>query len=450
MRGVSRKLRKIGRAAHEVGTWDPLDLLDDPHDRRHRWSSDEPDRPRDLEGYARQRGLNWSRDGKLLTFHCIHEWAEDVNLNTTRGMLAGTSYGVLGHQLRDVKVRTSGPGPDGQITAGTAAHIREGHTFVATLVPETKRTLVAATAYAAQLGVDRHGIVLEPLENDRTWRRDLHARGDRAVFDAIWNGPVAERMRAAHSWGEPGRLARRPTAGGKLDVRAGIVSLWVPGYLEDPAALDDLVDLTFAFAAEVRALCAARVTIAPFAEPLPAPAGWTGSGKAHEQLVQSLDKAKTKKVRKGLAPRDDLLDPGDREDERWAGLRDFAAGYAGKRGLQLEDGDAFERAFPTLPYTGWAQFAARGTMRDSTPYRIALSAQRPFIWEPAYAAAGAVAVAPVAPGRPDQPLWADAATGCTHAVTDGLYTVAAYAPVPEVGHRQLDLVTQELQKALAA
>ncbi len=314
----------------------------------------------------------------------------------------GGAYGVLGHQVRDHKIQEASYDPDGRSSGGVAARIREGHTFVATLAPETRATLVAATAYAAQLGCDGHGVALEPLENDRNWRRDLHPSGDRALFDAIWNGPAAERLRSAYPWGGPGSLGRHPAPGGKFDVRAGIVSVWAPGYIEDSAQLDSLVDLALAFAAELRVLCAPHAAAAAFADPLPPPPGWTGRGKAYDSLMKSLDKAPMKRARRGLAPRDDVLGAGQREDERWAGLRDFAAGYAAKRGLDLEDGDAFGHAFPDLPYTGWAQFAARGSLHNGKAYRVAMTAQRPFLWQASFASGGAVAVAPAGarhPGR---------------------------------------------------
>lgn len=444
----ARRLRKLGRAAEDALQWDPLDLAENPYDRRNVWSSDAPGPPQDLDAYASERGLRWSREGALLPFHCIHAWGDGTNLNTTRGPLSGRAFGVLGHQRREHEVQGGFKDASGTPSGAKVAHIREGHTFAATLVPETRRTLVAAAAYASQLSCDAYGVTLEPLENDRTWRLDLHPRGERALFDAIWNGPSAESLRAAYPWGEPGRLIRRPAPGGKFDVRGGIVSVWAPGYLEEPAELDGLIELLFGFAAELKAVCAPRVKTESFDDLLPPPPGWTGQGKAFDTLSKSLDKAKSKRVRRGLAPRDDLLDPGEHEDERWAGLRDFAAGYCKKRDLQLEDGAAFDRAFPELPYTGWAQFAGRGSIRGGKPYRVALAAQRPFVWQPAFATGGAVAVAPETHGAPDEPLRTDATTGCLHAVSGGLRSVAFYNPIPEIGYRELDLVTAELERAL--
>jgi hypothetical protein len=439
---------KVRRAIEDVATWDPLDLTEDPYDRKNVWSSDAPGAPGDLRRYAEGRGLAWTRDAQLWTFNCIHAWGEGVNLNTCRGALRDGTYGLLGHQLRDHKVQGTADDGAGASSGAVVARIREGHTLVATLVPETRTTLVAATAYAAQLGCDGHGVTLEPLDNDRGWRREIHPSGDRALFDAVLGTSAAERLRPTYPWGSPGRMTRRAAPGGKLDVRAGIASVWAPGFLEDPAELDGLVDLALAFADELHGLCAPRVSTAPFGEPLPAPSGWTDRGKAHDTLGRSLEKAPTKRVRRGLAPRDDVLGAGRREDERWAGLRDFAAGYAHKRRLELEDGDAFGDAFPGVPYTGWAQFAARGELRAGTPYRIALTAQRPFLWQPAFAAGGAVAVAPVPPGTPDEPVRPDSATGCLHAVTQGLRSVVTYDAITALGHDHLDLVAAELERAL--
>ncbi len=440
-------MRRVGRA---IQGEDPLELFErreDPGDRTRSWSSDAPPDPGDLQRYAEQRGLSWNRDARLTTFGCLHAWGEGLNLNTTRGILPGGTYGLLGHQKREHVVQGTFDDGHGASSGGVVARIGEGHTYVATLVPESRRTLVAASAYAAQLGCDAYGVTLEPLESDRGWRRELHPLGDRARFDAVWAGPAAERLRAAYPWGDSGRRGRT-APGGKLDVRAGIASVWAPGYLEDPTALDGLVELALAFAAEVRFVCGRHASTATFDEPLPPSPGWTTAGKAHDTLARSLEKAKTKRVRRGLAPRDDLVEPGLREDERWAGLRDFAAGYARKRDAALEDGDAFGRAFPALPYTGWAQFAVRGTLTGGTPYRVALTAQRPFLWQPAFATGGALAVAPVPSGVTDEPLRADPATGCFHAVTGGLRTVTTYDDIGALGHRHLDLVTAELQRAL--
>ncbi len=442
-------LRKAGRAARDAANWDPLDLAEDSFDRRNCWDSDWPDGPKSLERYAQQRGLRWNPESNLLTFGCLHAWGEGVNLNTARGIHPNGRYGVLGHQKREHKVQGTGYDSEGGRGGAVTARIREGHTFAATFAPETRRTLVVATAYAAQLGCDPYGVTLEPLENDQDrWRRDLHPLGDRALFDEIWSGPAAERLRASFPWGPSSGLNRRPAPGGKLDVRAGIVSVWAPGFLDDPTQLDSLVELAFAFADELRALCAPHAPGAPFDTPLPPSPGWGAPGKAHDTLAKSLDKAPVKRVRRGLAPRDDLVEPGLREDERWAGLRDFAAGYAAKRGLTLEDGDAFGRAFPALPYTGWAQFAARGALRGGQPFRVALTAQRPFLWQPAFAYGGAVAVAPVRPGTPDQPVRVDDASGCFHAVTGGLHSVARYDTVPNLAYEQMDVVTAELARAL--
>ena len=445
---MAKWFRGAGRAARDAANWDPLDLLEDSFDRKNHWDSDWPDDPDSLQRYAGQRGLSWSPDAQLLTFGCLHAWGEGVNLNTTRGVMPNGIYGVLGHQKRESKIQGTAYSNEGAPGGAVAARVREGHTFAATFAPETRMTLVAATAHAAQLGCDPYGVTLEPLENDRNWRRALHPLGDRELFEVIWNGPAAERLRAAYPWGPPARLSRRPTAGGKFDVRAGIVSVWAPGFLKDPEELDALVEIAFAFADELRAICAPRAPTVAFNERLPSSPGWSGKGKAYDTLIKSLDKAPTKRVRRGLAPRDDLLGAGLREEEGWAGLRDFAAGYAAARGLTLEDGDAFGRAFPALPYTGWAQFAARGELREGVPYRVALTGQRPFLYQPAFAIGGAVAVAPARPGTPDQPVRTDAATGCFHAITGGLRSVARYDSVPTLAYHHLDLVTAELERAL--
>jgi len=359
----------------------------------------------ELSQYARARSLLWDAQLRPAPFDCLFDPDPAGNRNTVQGLLRGRTYGVLAHRRR------------GHPLHGGSV-VREDSTFAAVLVPETKATLVA---FSADLALDGGCAV--------------HPRADRATIDALWHSGAMGRART-------GQHGSR----GVVDVRAGILSVWTPGYLVHDDALDHLVDLTVDLAAAARAAYSRTDVLPRFDEALPPPSGWTRPGRPQEWLVPAL--ASTSGPRFGLRSgrQAGVPDAGAHEVGRWAAVRDFAAGYASTRGLALEDGRAFDAAFP-VPVGGWAQFACAGRHRG-LPFRVAVTAQRNYLWEPRRSPAGIVAVAPApADARDSWPMLVPG-SGVLAGTWRGLRYVVDYAAGMNVSYADLDRVVAHLHRTV--
>jgi hypothetical protein len=196
------------------------------------------------------------------------------------------------------------------------------------------------------------------------------------------------------------------------------VSLWTAGHQTDPTGLDNLAQGTISAAGFARSVCASAVEPASFETPLIKPLGWTGVSQSRpERLNDALAQA----IAAGAAADPaQLLDAGASEEGAYAGLRDFARAFAEPRGLRIEDGAAFDRAFPHLPFTGWTQVAFSGRLTDGRALRLAVSAQRPYVADPRVASGAVLGVSPAAPGTAEQGLAHDPSLGAFTAVSGGL------------------------------
>lgn len=407
------------------------------------WSSRAAPTPPDLESYATSRGLTWGRERRLMPFNCLFDFEDGVNLNTMAGVLPGGEHGAIGHRLL---------GRDYRNVNNEKHKIRESATFAAVMVPETKTTLVALNLRAAQVVVDAtFGIPLERIEDEHDWRIDRHERTDATRFSSMWNGELGAWLRARYGWGPERGLLGMPEAGGRLDVRAGIVSLWAPGYLTDPQALDELAEGAATVARQLRQLCHAAPRSAAFEEPLAPPRWVLPSPQRPSCLDEAVVAASPKRIDKfagGPANYQHILDPGGCELYAHAGVRDFARSYAEARGLAMEDGRSFDLAFARLPFSGWTQCAWRGTGTGGA-YRLAVSAQRPYLVDVGAASGAIVGLAPARPATPDRPLRFDADLGAFTAVVDGLQLVWVSHSGMSVNHEQLDAVRAKLDGVMA-
>jgi hypothetical protein len=365
--------------------------------------------PDPLEAYAAARGLKWSREAALRPWAALFGADEDENWNTMRGTLPGGASGVMGHRVTGVRERG---GEDRQMRRSF-----EPATFAAVLAPETKATLGALEARQCRTYVDYdHGVRLGERAGAGGWTVGTGPRTDEATLSALWDGPVGEWVRATFP-------------GGRLDVRAGIASLWMPGFVSDPAVLDGLgASIAWAGAA-LRTLCSAPAP--PWDQSLPAPPAWGAPGKRRDDLGQAVDKAGGR-VRADSPEVDaHVFDPGATADGVYAGVRDFAAAYAQARGLTLEDGRAFDLAHRGLPFPGWAQCVWRGD-----GLRLVLTAQRPLSRVVATTVQGAVAV--IVPSGGDEPLHFDDGRKLWVATGDGFRTAWTTHRNLEVTHATLD------------
>jgi hypothetical protein len=380
-----------------------------------------PAEPEDLEDYATARGLMWSREAALRHYGALFGAEEGENFNTMRGLLPGGAFGVMGHRVTGVRERG---GADQQMRRSF-----EAATFAAVFVPESKATLSAVEARQCRCYVDYdHGIALEEAADEHGWTIGSSPRTDPAALAAVWNGEIGQWVRSSYP-------------GGRLDVRAGIVSLWLPGYVMDPGALDALGQGIAWAAGAIAAVCARSTSPAAWDAALPAPPAWDAPGARSDDLARAIDGAGGR-VRYDSPEIDaHVFDPGATTENVYGGVRDFAASYAETRQLALEDGRSFDLAYPMLPFPGWTQCVWRGTRGDGAVHRLALSAQRPLSRTNPAAVSGAIAaISPRSPGTPEQVLEWDATRRLWTATVGGLQLEwRAYRNL-EVTHAALDEV----------
>jgi hypothetical protein len=384
-----------------------------------------PAEPEDLEGYATARGLTWSREAALRHYGALFGAEKGENFNTMRGVLPGGAFGVMGHRVTGVRERG---GADHQMRRSF-----EAATFAAAFVPESRATLSAVEARQCRCYVDyEHGIALEEVADEHGWTIGSSPRTNPEALAAVWSGEIGQWVRSAYP-------------GGRLDVRAGIASLWLPHYVMDPAALDALGQgITWA-AGAIAAVCARFTSPAAWDAVLTAPPVWDAPGTRSDDLARAIDDAGGR-VRYDSAGIDaHVFDPGATTENVYSGVRDFAASYAGARRLVLEDARTFDLAYPMLPFPGWTQCVWRGALSDGTVHRLALSAQRPLSrTNPGIVSGAIVAIARALPGAPDQPLEWDPTRKLWTAALGGLRLVWTTYRNLEVTHAVLDDVVAEL------
>ena len=355
--------------------------------------------PPGLPAYAEAHGLAAAAPGAATGFDSLLSPDAGENGGVYTGLLGGRTYGAIGHRL---------------LRAGDLA---EAGTFAAVLVPETKRTLVALDARAGTVPLDP-GVALGPPEAAEGWDVSLHSAADRSLFDELWQGQL-------------GQWLRPNLPGGRLAVGAGVVSVWAPDYLGDRDALDRLVQAALSAGAFAQAVCAPATEPASFDAPLIKPLGWTGPAAGRPDALRA-----------ALAPggdADHLLDPGTTESGAYAGLRDFARAYAEPRGFRIEDGAAFDRAFPGLPFPGWTQVAFSGRLPDGRALRLGVSAQRPYVQNPAAAPGVVFGVSPAATAADHGPEH-DPAADLVAGVRAGLRCLWRPFTGMDVGHRAIDAI----------
>ena len=322
-----------------------------------------PPEPSSLEAYAASRGLTWSWDMRSMPYGCVLGQEDGDNFNVIRGRVGGGGFGLLAHRVLHEVFNPSD---------GRAYVTHEPMTMASTFAPETKATLMAATYSDALADPDyehflissRSGITSGSLVSGSYWRVVTvpAKRFDISASDALWAGPIGEWVR-----GFPGAM---------VDVRAGIVSFMRPGHITDEATLDHLADSVVWLASTLREHCLPYTTRVPFDAALPEPSAWGDpSRKAPDDLAEAVSKARPRMSI--TAGGTEMLDPGSQDEKAFRGVRDFAHGYASKRGLVLEDPRTFDKSFPSLPFGGWAQIVWRGALRDGRPYRLVVERAAP-------------------------------------------------------------------------
>jgi len=383
-----------------------------------------PDPPADLAGYAQSRGLTWTRETALRPWSALYGAEEGDNLNTIRGVLPSGVRGVLGHRVTGMRTHA------GETTAKRTMYSAE--TYAAVLVPETKATLTAVEARGCDGRVDyADGVPL--LDSDGDWMED-----DRSVEWTVGTGRLADQRLWAEIWDGPlGARVRASYPGGRLDVRAGIVSLWAPGFVTDPGALDALAHDVTEIATGIREHCLRSSPPPAWDTALPAPATWQDARNRHDDLGAAINQAIGRVWMGTPAAASHIFDPGAAaDDEIYAGVCDFAVTYAQARGLTLEDGRSFDRAFGSVPLAGWTLCAWRDGAR-----RLVLTAQRPVLPSAKRAVGALAVVGPVADGTPDHDLVIDEPSKVWTQVSAGLR-------VAWVTHATLDLTHARLDERL--
>jgi hypothetical protein len=301
-----------------------------------------------LEAYAATRGLEWLDRQSVAGLQAAIPSFAEYRFNVARGVLPGGRFGVVFHQLLEVPV-TRRPNISGTLH-GTRVRVgrwwrpglpsRTDLPFVGAFLdpPADPRPPAAFDSHA--VWIPTTSVAVNVPETALTYfltridRRDRHA-----PFDFPHQQRLADgwRLRAHAPVPDPGidailaRHADDPYFA--VHVLRGTVIVRRNGFLADPDAL----------AADACAIADALARAAPsaprpFAAPLPAP-------HSHHPEVTP-------------------------------GWREGYARLAHRLGLELEDADAYHRAFPALGVPGRAVAVMRGELAPGVLGRLVYSAER--------------------------------------------------------------------------
>ncbi|MBE2318905.1 hypothetical protein DVA67_023230 [Solirubrobacter sp. CPCC 204708] len=299
-----------------------------------------------LAPHAAAHGLQWLDRQAAAGFAAAIPSFPEYRFNIARGVLPGGRHGVVFHQLLEVPV-TKWPNISGKLH-GTKVKLGGGRWWLPnrTDIPFIGAFLDLPTDDRPPAAFDSHAVWIPtttvainvpetalPYFLTRIDRRDKHAPFDFPHRQALANG---WRLRAHGPVPDPridavlARHADDPYFA--VHVLRGTVIVRRNGFLADPDALArDACAIADALA------LAAPPAPRPFADPLPAP-------HSHHPEVT----------------------PG------WS---DGYARLAHRLGLQLEDADDYQRAFPTLGVPGRAVAVMRGELAPGVHGRLVYSAE---------------------------------------------------------------------------
>jgi len=343
----------------------------------------------DLRAYAEARGLEFRDHSNQAGYLGAFTWHADTQWNVVRGVLPGGEPGVLLHDVKlldpevpgtfyGVKSTTAGgvkltdflPGSD--LFTTRYEYFKCPHTTACIRIPEATGTLhglfVARRSERYRSGdgnvwhrrqLDEFGI--------KGWAAVVRKDADRELADEVLAGPVREL------------LSHPREHGFTIEFMYGQLIVFQQYFLEKHSELDDFCALACRLARAIRRLCEPRLRPQRFDIVLPEP-HWLGfvRSKIDERHI--------------LAPQGVWL-------ERIAKI-------AGERGLAVENGLDFHRAFPRLPVPGEAVGGMRGD-----GYRLLHCIERSIVdishlrdaFDEPGGAVGCDAVVLPAPGRPDTP-----------------------------------------------
>ena len=243
----------------------------------------------DLSEYASGRGLRFLGDGAPPNFAITGPKWPEYTTNAMAGALPGGELAMVAHELYEVEVTTGKTGPrmggalyDERYTVKDPFFFQPSYwkrpkegPFVgnAIWIPTTKAAVRVPQAALAPYVVAMPSERLAPVGRYELDRHGLpgfalnHGEEEEnaGFLDRLFGGE-AGRVLAGLGW---------PFV--QLTIRDGMVALVRNGFVREPAELDALVDAASRIVAALREICAPWAQPRPFEEPLPPPAGRTGS-----------------------------------------------------------------------------------------------------------------------------------------------------------------------------
>ncbi|HYI37991.1 MAG TPA: hypothetical protein VEX39_15380, partial [Thermoleophilaceae bacterium] len=346
----------------------------------------------DLRGYATARGFEFGGDGPPPNFAIAGPAWPEYTTNAMTGALPGGELGMLAHELYEVEVSTGKGGPrmggalhDERYTVKDPFFFQPSYwkrpkegPFVgnAIWIPTTK---VAARVPQAALAPHVVAMPSERLTPAGRYELDRHGLAGFALNynEEAENADFLDRLFG----GDVGRvLASLDHAFVQLTIRDGTVALVRNGFVREHTQLDELVDAEARIVAGLREICDPWAAPQPFDQPLP-PARWVDQESVP---VTAFDM---------------------RTSPWWESYRVAAS----DRGLELEDPDAYHRAFPTNPVPGRAIAVLRGEGPDGRVFRLAFHTARQELAERGavlFAASGTDTAGPIEPQlHPSTDMW---------------------------------------------
>jgi hypothetical protein len=332
-----------------------------------------------LDGYAAARHLRFLGHVTPAGYRACVSADPELQANVMLGTLPGGEHGILAHESLRLPIARGGIAWSGAFY-GVKARTVDGFRLRSLIPiicdlfpPDTSFPDALAPCTVAAVRLPETVAVQQRLRIDKIdkappfdfgnaghldhfglpgWRIQADPPADPSFVNDVLADPVASCLESHDQ-----------DALFQLIVRYGTLTVRRNGYVEDPAALDDLGQAASTIAAALRRACRARLSPQPFQRPLPPPVSHKGTG----------------------------LPIGYGPEPPWPM---WSMRLHSEYGLTPEDTYAYHQALPTSPVPGVARLVMRGPLP-----LIGREGRLVFHAEPDTSRAAALIAAP--PGTPD-------------------------------------------------